>query len=184
MIGPDGAQLGIMSPEEALQKARSVGLDLVEVAPLAKPPVCRILDYGKYRYEQSKKAREAKKKQVVIQIKEIKLRPKTDEHDFKFKARHVERFLRSGNKAKITMMFRGREMVHTELGRRLLDRLADALKDVAQLEQPPKLEGRNMTMVLGPKPDLKLTEGKKAPEGGEGVGDAKAQDAPRGSKAV
>lgn len=164
VIGPDGAQLGIMSPEEALVKARSMELDLVEVAPQAKPPVCRILDYGKYRYEQSKKAREAKKKQVVIQLKEIKLRPKTDEHDFQFKARHVERFLRSGNKAKVTMMFRGREMVHTALGRRLLDRLADVLKEIGQVEQPPKLEGRNMTMVLAPRPDIKTGEGKQIQE--------------------
>lgn len=164
VIDPDGAQLGIMSPEEALEKARGLGLDLVEIAPTAKPPVCRIMDYGKYRYEQSKKAREAKKKQTVIQIKEIKLRPKTDEHDFQFKARHVDRFLRSGNKAKITMMFRGREMVHTELGRRLLDRLADVLKDVGQVEQSPKLEGRNMTMVLTPRPDLKAGEGKGVQE--------------------
>lgn len=164
VIDPDGAQLGIMSPEEALEKARGLGLDLVEIAPTAKPPVCRIMDYGKYRYEQSKKAREAKKKQTVIQIKEIKLRPKTDEHDFQFKARHVDRFLRSGNKAKITMMFRGREMVHTELGRRLLDRLADVLKDVGQVEQSPKLEGRNMTMVLTPRPDVKAGEGKGVQE--------------------
>lgn len=164
VIDPDGAQLGIMSPEEALEKARGLGLDLVEIAPTAKPPVCRIMDYGKYRYEQSKKAREAKKKQTVIQIKEIKLRPKTDEHDFQFKARHVDRFLRSGNKAKITMMFRGREMVHTELGKRLLDRLADVLKDVGQVEQSPKLEGRNMTMVLTPRPDLKAGEGKGVQE--------------------
>lgn len=183
VISQDGVQLGIMTPEEALEKARGLGLDLVEVAPQAKPPVCRILDYGKYRYEQSKKAREAKKKQAVIQIKEIKLRPKTDEHDFQFKARHVERFLRAGNKAKITMMFRGREMVHTALGKRHLDRLADVLKDVGQLEQPPKLEGRNMTMVLAPRADLK-PEGKKGSGGGEGVEDAQAQDAPRGSKAV
>ena len=139
-------------------------LDLVEVAPQAKPPVCRIMDYGKYRYEQSKKAREAKKKQTVIQLKEIKLRPKTDEHDFQFKARHVERFLRSGNKAKVTMMFRGREMVHTELGKRLLVRLADALKEIGQVEQPPKLEGRNMTMVLAPRPDVKTGTGKQVQE--------------------
>lgn len=164
MIGPDGAQLGIMSPEEALVKAQSMNLDLVEVAPQAKPPVCRILDYGKFRYEQAKKAREAKKKQVVIQLKEIKLRPKTDEHDFQFKARHVERFLRSGNKAKITMMFRGREMAHTALGRRLLDRLADVLKEIAQVEQAPKLEGRNMTMVLAPRADLKTGGGKQVQE--------------------
>ncbi len=164
MIGPDGDQLGIMSPEEALSKARSMDLDLVEVAPQAKPPVCRIMDYGKFRYEQSKKAREAKKKQAVIQLKEIKLRPKTDEHDFQFKARHVERFLRSGNKAKITMMFRGREMVHTELGKRLLDRLADVLKEVGQVEQPARLEGRNMTMVLAPRPEAKTGTAKQVQE--------------------
>jgi translation initiation factor IF-3 len=164
VISPDGDQLGIMSPEEALEKARGLGLDLVEVAPQAKPPVCRILDYGKYRYEQSKKAREAKKKQTIILLKEIKLRPKTDEHDFQFKARHVERFLRSGHKAKVTMMFRGREMVHTELGRRLLDRLADVLKAVGQVEQPAKLEGRNMTMVLAPRPDVKTATGKQVQE--------------------
>ena len=164
MISADGVQLGIMSPEEALEKAQGLDLDLVEVAPLAKPPVCRIMDYGTYRYEQSKKAREAKKKQTVIQIKEIKLRPKTDEHDFQFKARHVDRFLRSGHKAKVTMMFRGREMVHTELGKRLLDRLADSLKEVAQLEQTPRLEGRNMIMILAPRPDLKVGEGKGVQE--------------------
>lgn len=155
VISPDGEQLGIMTPEEALEKARGLNLDLVEVAPQAKPPVCRIMDYGKFRYEQSKKARGAKKKQTVIQVKEIKLRPKTDEHDFQFKARHVERFLRSGQKAKVTMMFRGREMVHTELGKRLLDRLTDAMKEFGLVEQPPRLEGRNMTMVFAPKPEGK-----------------------------
>ena len=164
MIDPDGVQLGILTPEEALEKARGLGLDLVEVAPLAKPPVCRIMDYGKYRYEQAKKAREAKKKQAVIQVKEIKLRPKTDEHDFQFKARHVDRFLRAGHKVKVTMMFRGREMVHTDLGKRHLDRLADVLKDLGQVEQAPRLEGRNMTMVLGPRPDLKPASPKPGPE--------------------
>jgi translation initiation factor IF-3 len=125
------------------------------------------MDYGKYRYEQSKKAREAKKKQTVIQIKEIKLRPKTDDHDFQFKARHVDRFLRAGHKAKITMMFRGREMIHTELGKRLLDRLSNVLKEVGQVEQAPKLEGRNMTMILGPRPDLKPAGGKGVQEAGK-----------------
>jgi translation initiation factor IF-3 len=153
-----------MTPEEALEKARSLNLDLVEVAPQAKPPVCRIMDYGKYRYEQSKKARGAKKKQAVIQVKEIKLRPKTDDHDFQFKARHVERFLRSGHKAKITMMFRGREMVHTELGRRLLDRLTDAMKEVGLVEQPPRLEGRNMTMIFAPRPEGKTGPAREAKE--------------------
>jgi len=152
VINPDGVQLGIMSIQDALQTAYSLGLDLVEVAPEAKPPVCRIIDYGKYRYEQSKRAREAKKRQTIIQVKEIKIRPKTEEHDFNFKARHAERFLKAGNKAKVTMMFRGRELVHSELGKRLLDRLAELLKEVAILEQPPRLEGRNMVMVLAPKP--------------------------------
>jgi len=140
-----------MPIQEALEKAYSVDLDLVEVAPDARPPVCRIMDYGKYLYEQSKKAREARKKQVIIQIKEIKLRPKTEGHDFQFKARHAERFLKGGNKAKITMIFRGRELVHVELGKRLLDRFAEALKELAIIEQEPKLEGRHMVMVLAPK---------------------------------
>jgi len=121
------------------------------VAPDARPPVCRVMDYGKYRYEQAKKAREAKKKQTTIELKEIKLRPKTEEHDFQFKARHAERFLKEGNKAKITMMFRGREMVRMDRGKAVLDRFVEALKDVAMIEQAPKVEGRNMTMILAPK---------------------------------
>ena len=128
-----------------------MNLDLVEVAPEARPPVCRIMDYGKFRYEQSKKAREAKKKQTVIELKEIKLRPKTEEHDFQFKARHAERFLQEGNKAKITMMFRGREMVRMDRGRVILDRFVETLKDVGVVEQAPKVEGRNMTLILAPK---------------------------------
>jgi translation initiation factor IF-3 len=124
---------------------------LVEVAPEARPPVCRIMDFGKYRYEQAKKAREAKKKQTVIELKEIKLRPKTEEHDFQFKARHAERFLKEGNKAKITMMFRGREMVRMDRGKVLLERFVEALKDTCVVEQPPKVEGRNMSMILAPK---------------------------------
>jgi translation initiation factor IF-3 len=151
VILPDGTQLGILPTEEALQKAYSMTLDLVEVAPEARPPVCRIMDYGKYRYEQSKKAREAKKKQTVIELKEIKLRPKTEEHDFQFKARHAERFLKEGNKAKITMMFRGREMVRMDRGKALLTRFVEALKEVAVVEQAPKVEGRNMTLILAPK---------------------------------
>ncbi len=152
MIGPDGAQLGILPVEQALETAFKLQLDLVEVAPEARPPVCRIMDYGKYRYEQAKKAREARKKQTVIELKEIKLRPKTEEHDFQFKARHAERFLREGNKAKITMMFRGREVIRMDRGRAVLDRFVEALKDVAVVEQPAKVEGRNMTMILAPKP--------------------------------
>jgi len=151
VINPEGEQLGILPIQEALQTAQNLGLDLVEVAPEAKPPVCRIMDYGKYRYEQSKKTREAKKKQTIIQVKEIKLRPKTEGHDFRFKAKHAERFLKEGNKTKVTMMFRGREMVDLDRGRLQLDRFAEALKEVAVIEQPARLEGRNMVMVLGPK---------------------------------
>ncbi|MBZ0170731.1 translation initiation factor IF-3 [Candidatus Methylomirabilis lanthanidiphila] len=151
VISPDGAQLGILPIQEALETAQKLSLDLVEVAPDAKPPVCRIMNYGKYRYEQNKKTREARKKQTVIQIKEIKLRPKTDEHDFQFKAKHAERFLKEGNKTKVTLMFRGREMVHIERGKAQLDRLAETLKEVAAIEQYPRQEGRNMVMILTPK---------------------------------
>ena len=151
VIAPDGSQLGILPTEQALQQAYALNLDLVEVAPEARPPVCRIMDYGKFRYEQSKKAREAKKKQTVIELKEIKLRPKTEEHDFQFKARHAERFLKEGNKAKVTMMFRGREVIRMDRGKVLLDRLVETLKEVAVVEQAPKIEGRNMTMILAPK---------------------------------
>ena len=151
VISQDGTQLGILPIEQALHAAYEQHLDLVEVAPEARPPVCRIMDYGKYRYEQAKKAREAKKKQTIIELKEIKLRPKTEEHDFQFKARHAERFLKEGNKAKITMMFRGREMIRMDRGRAVLDRFVEALKEVAVVEQAPKVEGRNMTMILAPK---------------------------------
>jgi translation initiation factor IF-3 len=151
VIGQDGTQLGILPIEQALQTAFDLHLDLVEVAPEARPPVCRIMDYGKYRYEQAKKAREAKKKQTIIELKEIKLRPKTEEHDFQFKAKHAERFLKEGNKAKITMMFRGREMIRMDRGKALLERFVEALKEVAVVEQAPKVEGRNMTMILAPK---------------------------------
>jgi translation initiation factor IF-3 len=151
VISPDGTQLGILPIEQALQTAYGLNLDLVEVAPEARPPVCRIMDYGKYRYEQSKKAREAKKKQTIIELKEIKLRPKTEEHDFQFKVRHAERFLKEGNKAKITMMFRGREVIRMDRGRAVLDRFVETLKEVAVVEQAAKVEGRNMTMILAPK---------------------------------
>ena len=151
VIGADGGQLGIMTPQEALERAYALGLDLVEVAPEARPPVCKIMDYGKYRYEQSKKEREARKKQTIIQVKEIKMRPKTEEHDFQFKLRHAERFLKEGNKAKVTMMFRGREMVHMDLGMKLLLKFAEGLKELAHVEQQAKVEGRAMSMILAPK---------------------------------
>ena len=152
VIGQEGDQFGIMSTADALQMAEEQGLDLVEVAPNEKPPVCRIMDFGKYKYQQSKRLQQAKKKQKVILVKEIKLRPKTEEHDYNFKSQHVRRFLQDGHKAKVTIVFRGREMAHTELGRRILDRMAGELEDVSTIEQNPKQEGRNLAMVLSPRP--------------------------------
>ena len=151
VIGQEGAQLGVIPTSDALQMAEEQGLDLVEVAPNEKPPVCRIMDYGKYKYQQSKRLQQAKKKQKVILVKEIKLRPKTEEHDYNFKSQHVRRFLQDGHKAKVTIVFRGREMAHTELGRRILDRMAGELEDVSTIEQIPKQEGRNLAMVLSPR---------------------------------
>ena len=142
-----------MSPEEAGPMASARGLDLVEVAPSARPPVCRIMDYGKYRYEQSKKAHEAKKHQKTIQVKEVKFRPKIDDHDYQFKKNHATRFLKAQNKVKATIMFRGREITHPEIGRKILERLRDDLGELAQVERPPKLEGYNMTMILAPRRD-------------------------------
>jgi translation initiation factor IF-3 len=152
VIGQEGGQLGIMTVQDAIQLAEEQGLDLVEVAPEARPPVCRVMDYGKYKYQQSKRLQQAKKKQKVISVKEIKLRPKTEEHDYQFKTQHVRRFLQDGHKTKVTVVFRGREMAHTELGRQMLDRVAADLQDIGAIEQTPRQEGRNMTMVLSPRP--------------------------------
>ncbi|MDO8665401.1 MAG: translation initiation factor IF-3 [Gemmatimonadales bacterium] len=151
VIAPDGAQLGIITVDEAIAAAEARGLDLVEVAPTARPPVCRIMDFGKFKFEQAKADRAAKKKQHAIQLKEIKFRPGIDEHDFEFKCRHAKEFLAEGNKVKVTMMFRGRQMAHPELGRKVLDRVAEFLGDIGKVEQDAKLEGRNMTMLLTPK---------------------------------
>ena len=151
LIGHDGAQLGIVPIDEALRAAQDLGLDLVEVAPTARPPVVKIMDYGKFRFEQAKAARAARKKQHVIHMKEVKYRPGIDVHDFDFKTRHARSFLEEGNKVKLTMMFRGRQVAHPELGREVLDRVLNVLQDVAKVEVEPKLEGRNMTMVLAPK---------------------------------
>jgi translation initiation factor IF-3 len=140
-----------MPLHEALAMAESQQLDLVEVSPTAVPPVCRIMDYGKFKYQQSKKQQEAKKKQVQVQLKEVKLRPKTDEHDLQFKIKHVRRFLEEGNKAKITVVFRGREITHMEFGKEALDRFAADLQDVAIIEVKTKMEGRNMFMIVAPK---------------------------------
>ncbi len=151
MIDEDGSQLGVMTPAQALQLAEERGLDLVEVAPTANPPVCRIIDYGKYRYEQSKRAQEAKRHQKTVQVKEVKFRPKIDEHDFNFKKNHILRFLKEEHKVKATVMFRGREVTHAEIGEQILRRLLDELDEFAAMERGPKLEGHTMTMILSPK---------------------------------
>ncbi|HEY8208169.1 MAG TPA: translation initiation factor IF-3 [Myxococcaceae bacterium] len=154
VVGPAGEQLGILTIEAALEKSHEFGLDLVEVNPMAKPPVCKIMDYGKFKYEEKKKASEAKKKQVVVHLKEVKLRPKTEDHDYDFKVRNVKRFLEEGNKARITIMFRGREITHKELGQALLDDVVKDVKDVGIIEQPPRMEGRQMFMILAPNPKV------------------------------
>ena len=151
VIGAEGEQLGILTIQDALAAAETQQLDLVEVSPTAVPPVCRIMDYGKFKYQQSKKLQEAKKKQVQVVVKEVKLRTKTDEHDLMFKIKHVRRFLEEGNKAKITLMFRGREITHMDLGQKVLERVIAELEDVAVVEARPKMEGRSMFLIVAPK---------------------------------
>ena len=148
VVGPDGEQLGIMPIRDALEKSQEMNLDLVEVAPNAKPPVCKVMDYGKFRYQQQKRAHEAKKKQTVIQLKEVKIRPKIDDHDYQFKLQHVRRFLTGGDKAKISVVFRGREIVHKDLGQKLLERFIEDTEDIGEIENLPKMEGRSMTLIL------------------------------------
>ncbi len=151
VIDEDGQQLGVLPVEEAVEAAEDRDLDLVEVSPNADPPVCKIMDLGRYKYTQQKKAQEAKKKQRVVEVKEVKLRIKIEDHDYAIKRKHAERFLNDGNKAKVTIMFRGREVTHPDLGRKLLERMANELIEIGTVEQFPNLEGRNMTMVLAPK---------------------------------
>lgn len=153
LVGETGEQLGIYQIKDALREGLEKGLDLVEVAPNAKPPVCRLMDYGKYRYEQSKRERESRKKQKIITVKEVKIRPKIDDHDLEFKTKNAERFLKEGDKVKVTVMFRGREITRPALGKALCERMAELLKDTANVEKEAKLEGRNMIMILTPKPD-------------------------------
>jgi translation initiation factor IF-3 len=150
LVGADGQQIGVIATADALRQARELDLDLVEVAPQADPPVARIMDYGKYKYERDVKQKEARRKQSRTGLKEIKFRPKIDPHDYGTKKGHVVRFLNGGNKVKVTIMFRGREMAHTELGRKILDRLVDDLADMVTVEMMPKQEGRNMIMVIAP----------------------------------
>jgi translation initiation factor IF-3 len=151
VIDEDGSQLGIMAPHQAIEIARGKGLDLVEVAPNASPPVCRIINFGKWQYEQKKKAKEAKAKQTYITVKEIKFRPGTDDHDYNFKKNHAVRILQDGDKVKATVHFRGREITHKELGQSLLQRLSTDLAEVGIVEGNPKLEGMNMFIIFGPK---------------------------------
>jgi len=151
VIGSDGSQLGIMPVEEALATAEQEGLDLVEVAPTARPPVCRIMDYGKFKYEEARKARSARKKQHQIQVKEVKMRPGIESHDLEFKVRHARRFLEEGNKVKVTMMFRGRQAAHPEIGREVLTKVAEIVDDVGKMESAPQMEARTMTMILAPR---------------------------------
>lgn len=151
LTGPDGEQIGIVSLRAALEAADEAGVDLVEIAPMAKPPVCRLMDFGKYKYEEAKRAHEAKQKQKQIQVKEVKLRPGTDENDYQIKLRNLIKFLNEGDKAKVTLRFRGREMAHQEFGMRQLERIKADLDEVGQVEQMPKMEGRQMIMVIAPK---------------------------------
>jgi len=151
VISGEGEQLGIMSLHDALRLARERGLDLVEVAPQAKPPVCKMMDYSKWKYEQAKKLKEAKKRQKTQDVKEIKMRPAIDDHDFNVKARACERFLTDGDKVKAVIMFRGRELAHLDIGQKVLERLLERVKGICMVERPPKIEGRNMVMVLAPR---------------------------------
>jgi translation initiation factor IF-3 len=151
VVDEEGEQLGILDRNEALDIARERGLDLVEVAPNARPPVCRIMDYGKFKYEESKKAKRAKQKQTQQRVKTVKFRPKTEEHDYAFKKKHIMEFLDEGSKVKVVVMFRGREMAYVELGERIIQRLLEDLKDVALLDDDPKLEGRNLTLMVSPR---------------------------------
>ncbi len=151
LIDSDGSQLGIMDTDQALEIAQKKNLDLVNVSPNSKPPVCRIMDFGKYKYEQSKREREARKKQKVISVKEIKLRPGIDTHDFEVKVKNGKRFLQNGDKIKVTVMFRGREITHKDMGRKLCQNLADELSEWGVVEKEPRVEGRNMIMIITPK---------------------------------
>ncbi|WP_077397768.1 MULTISPECIES: translation initiation factor IF-3 [Leptospirillum] len=164
VIGPEGEQLGIFPTHVAIKKAEEQGFDLVEVSPTAKPPVCKMMDFGKYMYEQSKKVHAMKQHQKSGQIKEVKFRPHINEHDLETKINYVQRFLEDGNKAKISMMFRGREMIHTEVGKELLQKIIVATEGVAVLEVPPRMEGSNMTMTLAPA----TTQGKAGKTAGTG----------------
>ncbi len=150
LIGAEGENVGVVHPAKALQLAEEAGLDLVEISPNAQPPVCKIMDFGKFKYEQQKRESEARKKQKIIEVKEVKFRPNTDTHDYDVKMRNVFRFLENGDKVKVTLRFRGREMAHQNLGRELLERVAEDIKELGKVENMPKMEGRQMIMMIGP----------------------------------
>nr|WP_269751617.1 translation initiation factor IF-3 [Pseudophaeobacter flagellatus] len=152
MIGADGENVGVVHPAKAMDMAHEAGLDLVEISPNATPPVCKIMDFGKFKYEQQKRESEARKKQKIIEVKEVKFRPNTDTNDYEVKMRNVYKFLETGDKVKITLRFRGREMAHQNLGRQLLERVAEDVKDLGKVENMPKMEGRQMVMMIGPLP--------------------------------
>ena len=176
VVDQDGSQLGVMTPQDAIERAADQGLDLVEVAPNANPPVCRIMDYGKYKYEQKKKRGGPKTKAHAASMKEVKLRPRTDDHDLDFKLRNAKRFLMEGDKVKITLMFRGREIVHTQLGRAQLDKVKEMLSEIATVENPPRMDGRFMSMILVPNRDA-IQALKRAEEQETQKGDAEATTA-------
>ncbi|MGR3755657.1 MAG: translation initiation factor IF-3 [Tranquillimonas sp.] len=150
LIGADGENVGVVTPERGLDLAEQAGLDLVEISPNATPPVCKIMDFGKFKYENQKRESEARKKQKIIEVKEVKFRPNTDVHDYDVKMRNVMRFLENGDKVKVTLRFRGREMAHQNLGRELLQRVAEDVKEIGKVENMPKMEGRQMVMMIGP----------------------------------
>jgi translation initiation factor IF-3 len=176
VIDETGQQLGIMAPQDAIRIARSKGLDLVEVSATAVPPVCRITDYGRYQYNEQKRQRQARKHQKTIEVKEIKFRPKVDEHDYQFKKKHIERFLAEGDKVKATVFFRGREIAHPEIGRRILERLIQEVSELAVAENIPRLEGNTMHTILGPRPQA--TQRRPAAPGASAAQPAPPQPAP------
>jgi translation initiation factor IF-3 len=184
VIGASGEQLGVLPIDQALAKAQEEGMDLVEISPTAKPPVCKIMDYGKFKYLEKKKQNEAKKKQVVVQLKEVKLRPRTEEHDYEVKLRKIREFLGEANKARVTVMFRGREMSHRELGQKVLQRIIDDIKDVAVIESVPRMEGRQMFMILAPNPKVLQAQRARAQAQGQPASGAPAPAPPAAAPAA
>ena len=178
VIGPDGEQVGILGIREALTFAQERGLDLVEVSPTAKPPVCRVMDFGKFKYEQNKKQQKARKKQHVTHLKEVKLRPKIEEHDYRFKVEHGRKFLELHDKVKFTVVFRGREMAHPEAGTRLLQKVVKDLEGVGQVEIPARMEGRSMVLLMVPKPVVNTRPAEKKPAATPGAAASAAPAAP------